>query len=75
MKAEHPKMSCLLQDIQIPTWKWKDVNVDFVVGLPQSLKQYDSISVVVDRLKNMLSLFPLSLFMRRNIMQESILKR
>ena len=36
VKAGHQKSSGLLQEIQIkiPTWKWDDVNMDFVVGLP-----------------------------------------
>ena len=50
MKAEHQKSGSLLQEIQVPTWKWEDINMDFVVGLPQTQKQYDSIWVVVDRL-------------------------
>ena len=50
VKAEHQKLGGLLQEIQIPTWKWEDINVDFVVGLDQTEKSYDSIWVVVDRL-------------------------
>ena len=50
VKAEHQKLGVLLQEIQIPTWKWEDINMDFVVGLPRTLKSYDSIWVVVDRL-------------------------
>ena len=36
VKAGHQKSSGLLQEIQIKisTWKWDDVNMDFVVGLP-----------------------------------------
>ena len=48
VKAEHLKLGGLLQEIQIPTWKWKDINRDFIVGLPQTQKSYDSIWVVVD---------------------------
>ena len=49
-KAEHLKPGGLLQEIQVPTWKWEDINLDFVVGLPRTKKQYDSIWVIVDRL-------------------------
>lgn len=31
-----------------PTWKWEDINMDFIVGLPRTQKQYDSIWVIVD---------------------------
>ena len=50
VKAEHLKSGGLLQEIQIPTLKWEDINMDFVVGLPHPQKSYDSIWVVVDRL-------------------------
>ena len=44
-------MRCgLLQQIRIPTWKWEEINIDFVVGLPRTQKTYDSIWVVVDTL-------------------------
>ena len=33
VKVEHLKFVGLLQEIQVPTWKWKDMNIDFVVGL------------------------------------------
>ena len=29
---EHQKLGGLSQDISIPTWKWEDLNMDFVVG-------------------------------------------
>ena len=49
MKDEHQKQGGLLHKIQDPTWKWEDINMDFVVGLPQTQKQYDSIWVIVDK--------------------------
>ena len=50
MQAEHLKPDGLLQEIQVPTWKWEEINMDFVVGLPVTQKQHDSIWVIVDRL-------------------------
>ncbi|KAH0695924.1 hypothetical protein KY289_013406 [Solanum tuberosum] len=50
VKAEHMKPGGLLQDINIPTWKWEEVNMDFFVGLPRTQRQHDSIWVIVDRM-------------------------
>lgn len=37
-KVEHQRPSGLTQDIEIPTWKWEEANMDFVVGLPLTRK-------------------------------------
>ena len=50
VKIEHSRSGGLTQDIEIPTWKWEDINMDFVVGLPKTKKDFDSIWVVVDRM-------------------------
>ena len=50
VKAEHQKPGGLLQAMEIPTWKWEEINMDFVVGLPRTRGKYDSIWVIVDRL-------------------------
>ena len=50
MKAEHQKPSGLLQPLPIPEWKWEEVAMDFVRGLPPSKKANDGIWVIVDTL-------------------------
>lgn len=50
VKVEHQRLGGVIQDISIPTWKWKEINIDFVTDLPRTRRQYDSIWVVVDRL-------------------------
>ncbi|WMV24573.1 hypothetical protein MTR67_017958 [Solanum verrucosum] len=50
VKAEHLRSGGLSQDINIPTWKWENVNMDFIVGLPRTRRQHDSIWVIVDRM-------------------------
>jgi hypothetical protein len=46
----HMKAAGPLQSVPIRTWKWEDVSMDFIVGLPKTSKGYDSIWVIVDRL-------------------------
>ncbi|WMV25863.1 hypothetical protein MTR67_019248 [Solanum verrucosum] len=41
VKAEHQQLAGLQQEIQIPEWKWERVTMDFVVGLPRTLRGYD----------------------------------
>jgi hypothetical protein len=50
IKAEHQRPVGLLQPLQISQWKWDDIGMDFIVGLPHTRASYDSIWVVVDRL-------------------------
>nr|GEZ44774.1 putative reverse transcriptase domain-containing protein [Tanacetum cinerariifolium] len=50
VKAEHLKPSGLLQQPKIPKWKWENVTMNFVTGLPRTPSGYDSIWVIVDRL-------------------------
>ncbi|KAL5562756.1 hypothetical protein UlMin_032503 [Ulmus minor] len=39
-----------LQPLEIPEWKWDQITMDFVVGLPKTTKGHDAIWVVVERL-------------------------
>ena len=50
VKIEHQNSSGLLQEIQVPTSKLEDIIMDFVVELPRTQKQHDSIWMVADRL-------------------------
>nr|GFB86727.1 retrotransposon protein, putative, Ty3-gypsy subclass [Tanacetum cinerariifolium] len=50
VKAEHQRPSGLLQQPEIPVWKWERITMDFIIGLPRTPSGYDSIWVIVDRL-------------------------
>jgi hypothetical protein len=50
IKASHLKSAGLLQPLSIPMWKWDDISMDFIVGLPLTARKIDSIWVTVDRL-------------------------
>ncbi|KAH0719580.1 hypothetical protein KY285_015611 [Solanum tuberosum] len=49
VKVEHQKPGSMTQEIDIPTWKWEVINMDFITGLPRTRRQHDSIWVIVDR--------------------------
>ena len=50
VKAEHQRPAGMLEPLPIPEWKWDNIAMDFVVGLPKTTKGFDSIWVIVDRL-------------------------
>jgi hypothetical protein len=50
VKASHLKTAGVLQPLPIPSWKWEDISMDFIVGLPNTSQRHDSIWVIVDRL-------------------------
>jgi hypothetical protein len=50
VKAEHQRPAGLLHPLKIPEWKWEEIGMDFIVGLPRTPAGYDSIWVTVDRL-------------------------
>ena len=50
VKVEHEKTGGRTKEIDIPTWKWKVINMDFITGLPRTRRQHGSIWVKVDRM-------------------------
>ncbi|GKE88255.1 putative reverse transcriptase domain-containing protein, partial [Tanacetum coccineum] len=50
VKAEHQRPSGLLQQPDIPEWKWEKIAMDFITKLPRSSSGHDAIWVIVDRL-------------------------
>ncbi|GKB96524.1 putative reverse transcriptase domain-containing protein [Tanacetum coccineum] len=59
VKAEHQKPSGLLQQPEIPVWKWERIMIDFMSGLPRTLSGYDTIWVIVDRLSKSAHFLPM----------------
>jgi hypothetical protein len=58
VKAEHQRPAGLLQPLKIPEWKWEEIGMDFIVGLPRTQAGYDSIWVIVDRLTKVAHFIP-----------------
>ncbi|KAL0549074.1 hypothetical protein IC582_013554 [Cucumis melo] len=50
VKAPRQKPAGLLQPLSIPEWKWENVSMDFITGLPRTLRGFTVIWVVVDKL-------------------------
>ncbi|KAA0059580.1 pol protein [Cucumis melo var. makuwa] len=50
VKAPRQKPAGLLQTLSVPEWKWENVSMDFITGLPRTLRGFTVIWVVVDRL-------------------------
>ncbi|GJS31461.1 putative nucleotidyltransferase, ribonuclease H [Tanacetum coccineum] len=59
VKIEHQRASGLLQPLEIPMWKWDEISMDFVTGLPTTQKRHDAIWVVVDRLTKSAHFLPI----------------
>jgi hypothetical protein len=48
VKADYMKPEGLLHLLSIPEWKWDDISMDFIVGLPLMARKFDSIWVTMD---------------------------
>jgi hypothetical protein len=59
VKASHLKTACSLQPLPIPSWKWEDISMDFIDGLPNTSQRHDPIWVIVDRLTKITHFLPL----------------
>jgi hypothetical protein len=58
VKAVHMKTAGPLQSLPIPTWKWEDISMDFIVGFPKIVKGFDSVWVIIDRLTKIAHFLP-----------------
>ena len=68
VKVEHHKPGGMTQEIDIPTWKWDVINMDFITGLPRIRRQHDSIWVIVDRMTKSSRLLGSRLHIRQRTM-------
>ncbi|GJW60892.1 putative reverse transcriptase domain-containing protein [Tanacetum coccineum] len=59
VKAEHQTPSGLLQQPEIPVWKWEGIAMDFVTKLPRTSSRHDTIWVIVDRLTKSAHFLPM----------------
>nr|GFB20769.1 putative reverse transcriptase domain-containing protein [Tanacetum cinerariifolium] len=59
VKIEHQRASGLLLPLDIPVWKWDEISMDFVTGLPRTQRRHDAIWVVVDCLTKSAHFLPI----------------
>jgi hypothetical protein len=50
VKVVHLRPARLFQPLSVLGWKWEEVSMDFIVGLPPTHKNFNSIWVIVDHL-------------------------
>ncbi|KAJ0828275.1 putative nucleotidyltransferase, Ribonuclease H [Helianthus annuus] len=50
VKVGFQKSSGLLQQLEIPMWKWEQISIDFMTKLPRTPRGHDTIWVIMDRL-------------------------
>ena len=60
VKAEHQRPSGLIQPLKIPEWKWENIAMDFIVGLPRTKSGHDAIWVIIDRLTKSAHFLPIN---------------
>ena len=59
VKAEHQAPTGMLQPLTIPVWKWENITMDFLVGLPKTPKGNDAVWVIIDRLTKSAHFLPI----------------
>jgi hypothetical protein len=58
IKASHFKTLGTLQPLLILSWKWEDINMNFIVGLPNTSRHHDSIWEIIERLTKAVHFLP-----------------
>jgi hypothetical protein len=64
VKADHLRPAKNLQPLSISEWKWENICMDFIVGLPRISCGYNLIWVIVDRLTKSAHLIPIATIYR-----------
>jgi hypothetical protein len=75
VKAEHQRPAGLPQTLKVPEWKWEEIGMDFIVGLPRTRDGYDSIWVIVDRLTKVAHFIPVKTTYTRAKLAELYMSR
>jgi hypothetical protein len=60
VKADHMRPARNLQPLSTLEWKWENICMDFIVGLPRTSHGYNLIWVIMDRLTKSAHFIPVS---------------
>jgi hypothetical protein len=60
VKTDYVRPRRILQPPSIPKWKWDDISMDFIMGLPITGRKFDSIGVIMDRLSKSAHFIPVN---------------
>jgi hypothetical protein len=60
VKVDYMKPGDLLQPLSIPDWKWNDISMHFIVGLPLTAHKFDSVWVIKDLLTKSAHFIPVN---------------
>jgi hypothetical protein len=60
IKTNHLRPARNLQLLSIPEWKWENICMDFIVGLPRTSHGYNSIWVIMDHLTKSAHFIPMT---------------
>jgi hypothetical protein len=74
VKTDYMKSRRLLQQLSITDWKWDDISMDFILGLPLTVLKFKSIWVIMDQLTKPYTSYPCTLAtMRRSMLRSTSL--
>jgi hypothetical protein len=60
VKADHLRPARNLQPLSIPEWKWENICMNFIAGLPHTSRGYNLIWIIVDRLTKSAHFIPVA---------------
>jgi hypothetical protein len=75
VKAERQRPVRLLQPLKIPQWKWEEISMDFIIGLPTTQSSYDSIWVIIDHFLKVTHFIPVKTMYKRAKLVELYITR
>jgi hypothetical protein len=75
VKAEHQRPAGELQPLDVPMWKWDQIALDFVVGLPKAPSGQDAIWVIIDQLTKSVHFLPIKVTDRLDKLAELYVRK